>query len=92
MTSAEQVARLLALVPYLQSHPDAELGPTAAGFGVTAQVLLSDLGVLWYCGLPGGLPGDLIEIDMDQVVESAGSGSPTPATCPGRCASLPMKR
>ena len=26
MTSAEQVARLLALVPYLQSHPDAELG------------------------------------------------------------------
>ncbi len=70
MTSAEQVARLLALVPYLQSHPDAELGPTAAVFGVTAQVLLSDLDVLWYCGLPGGLPGDLIEIDMDQVVES----------------------
>ncbi len=69
MTSADQVARLLALVPYLQSHPDAELGPTAAVFGVTTEQLLADLDVLWYCGLPGGLPGDLIEIDMDTVAE-----------------------
>ena len=29
--------------------------------------MVSDLEVLWYCGLPGGLPGDLIEIDMDAV-------------------------
>lgn len=70
MTSADQVARLLALVPYLQSHPDAELGDTAAVFGVTTEQLLADLDVLWYCGLPGGLPGDLIEIDMDTVAES----------------------
>ena len=70
MTSAEQVARLLALVPYLQSHPDAELGTTAEVFGVSAEQLLEDLNVLWYCGLPGGMPGDLIEIDMDTVVES----------------------
>jgi len=70
MTSAEQVARLLALVPYLQSHPDAELGTTAGVFGVSTAQLLEDLNVLWYCGLPGGLPGDLIEIDMDTVAES----------------------
>jgi proteasome accessory factor C len=70
MTSAEQVARLLALVPYLQSHPDAELGTTADVFGVSTEQLLEDLNVLWYCGLPGGMPGDLIEIDMDTVVES----------------------
>jgi proteasome accessory factor C len=70
MTSAEQVARLLALVPYLQSHPDAELGTTAEVFGVSTEQLLEDLNVLWYCGLPGGMPGDLIEIDMDTVVES----------------------
>lgn len=69
MTSAEQVARLLALVPYLQSHPDAELGATAAVFSVTTDQLLADLDVLWYCGLPGGMPGDLIEIDMDTVAE-----------------------
>lgn len=70
MTSADQVARLLALVPYLQSHADAELGDTAAVFGITAEQLLDDLNVLWYCGLPGGLPGDLIEIDMDTVAET----------------------
>ncbi len=70
MTSAEQVNRLLALVPYLQSHPDAELGATAAVFGVTAEQLLDDLNVLWYCGLPGGMPGDLIEIDMETVTET----------------------
>ncbi|MBI5027589.1 MAG: WYL domain-containing protein [Actinobacteria bacterium] len=70
MTSAEQVNRLLALVPYLQSHPDAELGDTAAVFGVAPAQLLDDLNVLWYCGLPGGMPGDLIEIDMDTVAES----------------------
>lgn len=70
MTSADQVNRLLALVPYLQSHPDAELGATAAVFGVSAAQLLDDLNVLWYCGLPGGMPGDLIEIDMETVAES----------------------
>jgi proteasome accessory factor C len=64
-TSAEQVTRLLSLVPYLQRHPDADLAATAATFGVTAEQLVEDLNVLWYCGLPGGLPGDLIEIDMD---------------------------
>ncbi len=64
-TSAEQVTRLLSLVPYLQRHPDADLAGTATTFGVTSEQLVDDLNVLWYCGLPGGLPGDLIEIDMD---------------------------
>ena len=65
MTSASQVPRLLALVPYLQSHPDADLAETAAVFGVPPRQLVADLKVLWFCGLPGGAPGDLIEVDMD---------------------------
>lgn len=65
MTSASQVPRLLSLVPYLQAHPDADLAATAATFGVSTRQLVADLKVLWYCGLPGGLPGDLIEVDMD---------------------------
>ncbi|MBK8459350.1 MAG: WYL domain-containing protein [Micropruina sp.] len=64
MTSTEQVGRLLALVPYLQAHPDADVVRTADTFGVTPRQLLADLNVLWYCG-QGSLPGDLIEIDMD---------------------------
>lgn len=69
MTSTDQVPRLLALVPYLQAHPDAELGPTAFLFGVSVRQLVADLKVLWYCGLPGGMPGDLIEVDMDALDE-----------------------
>lgn len=68
-TSMEQVSRLLALVPYLQAHPDADLADTAATFGVTPRRLLADLEVLWFVGLPGGMPGDLIDIDMDAVEE-----------------------
>ncbi|HQY99771.1 MAG TPA: WYL domain-containing protein [Propionicimonas sp.] len=71
MTSADQVSRLLSLVPYLQAHADVELAATAELFSVTTEQLLDDLNVLWYCGLPGGMPGDLIEIDMD-TVESTG--------------------
>jgi len=68
-TSVEQVSRLLALVPYLQAHPNADLVTTAAAFGVTPRRLLADLEVLWFVGLPGGMPGDLIDIDMDAVQE-----------------------
>jgi proteasome accessory factor C len=71
MTSAEQVSRLLALVPYLQRHPDADVDTTAATFGVSGKQLLADLNVLWYCGLPGGMPGDLIEIDFE-AIDAAG--------------------
>ena len=68
-TSVEQVSRLLALVPFLQAHPDADLAATAEAFGVTPRRLLADLEVLWFVGLPGGMPGDLIDIDMDAVQE-----------------------
>ncbi len=77
-TSAEQVSRLLALVPYLQAHPDADLAETASAFGVTPRRLMADLEVLWFVGLPGGMPGDLIDIDMD-AVESQGRISLTNA-------------
>ena len=38
---------------------------------MTPRQLMSDLRVAWFCGLPGGLPGDLIEVDMD-LVETEG--------------------
>ncbi len=64
-TSAGQVARLLALIPYLQQHPGVALPKVAEHFGVTAAQVRRDLEVAYFCGLPGGLPGDLIEVDMD---------------------------
>lgn len=66
MASSEQVNRLLALVPYLQARPQgASLADTAAAFGVSEKQILADLQVLWYCGLPGGLPDDLIAVDIE---------------------------
>lgn len=69
-TSArDQVARLLALVPYLQNRADVPIAKVAADFGVPPQRIRKDLEVLWYCGLPGLGMGDLIEIDMDAIEE-----------------------
>jgi proteasome accessory factor C len=65
MTSNAQVARLLALVPYLRKAGAADLAKTAEQFSVTPSQLVKDLNVLWFCGLPQGLPDDLIEVDQD---------------------------
>lgn len=64
-TSQEQVGRLLAMVPYVQSRPGVAIAEVASVFGVTPKQVMADLRLLWMCGLPGGLPDDLIEIDMD---------------------------
>ncbi|MGH3383193.1 MAG: helix-turn-helix transcriptional regulator [Nocardioidaceae bacterium] len=60
-----QVERLLALVPYLRDRGGVRLEEVASDFGVTARQITQDLQVLWFCGLPGAMPGDLIEVDMD---------------------------
>jgi proteasome accessory factor C len=61
----DQVARLLALVPYIQSRDEVSLDQAAADFGVRPSQIVKDLKVLWFCGLPGLGMGDLIDIDMD---------------------------
>lgn len=68
-TSSDQVTRLLALVPYLRAHPGVAVTEAAKAFNITRAQLMKDLQVLWMCGLPGGLPDDLIEIDMDAAQE-----------------------
>ncbi|MDR1387245.1 MAG: WYL domain-containing protein [Propionibacteriaceae bacterium] len=66
-TAAEQVARLLLLIPYLQRHPGIGLDQAADNFNWSPEQVRADLEVAFLCGLPGGLPGDLIEVDMDLV-------------------------
>jgi proteasome accessory factor C len=61
----DQVARLLALVPYIQTRREVPLEQAATDFGVSAGQIVKDLNVLWFCGLPGLGMGDLIEIDME---------------------------
>lgn len=64
-----QVARMFELVPYLQSHKGIQLADVANAFGVSQGQIVKDLNVLWFCGLPNALSGDLIEVDMDAVEE-----------------------
>ncbi|MEN3613025.1 helix-turn-helix transcriptional regulator [Plantactinospora sp. ZYX-F-223] len=64
-TSADRLARLLNLVPYLLARPGIELSEAAADLGVTERQLREDLELLWVCGLPGYGPGDLIDMAFD---------------------------
>lgn len=61
----DQVARLLLLVPFLHSRDQVGLDEAAAALGVSPQQVVTDLKVLFMCGLPGGYPGDLIDVDLD---------------------------
>jgi proteasome accessory factor C len=69
----EQVARLLALVPLIRRQGAMHVDQAAAALGVTPTQLVKDLKVLIFCGWPGWLPGDLIEVDLD-AFEEGGDG------------------
>lgn len=63
--SADRLARLLNLVPYLLARPGIRIAEAAADLGVTERQLREDLELLWVCGLPGYGPGDLIDMAFD---------------------------
>lgn len=62
----DRLARLLALVPYLQARPGALIAEVAADHGVSEKQLRDDLQLLFVCGLPGYGPGDLIDMSLDE--------------------------
>jgi proteasome accessory factor C len=64
-SAKDQVARLLTLVPYLHAHGEVRLAEAAQALGVAPDQLIRDLKVLFMCGLPGGYPDDLIDVDLD---------------------------
>ena len=63
--AADQVQRMLALVPYLQERAGVPVDQVARDFGVPAATVVSDLNVLWFCGLPEAVSGDMIDVDME---------------------------
>lgn len=63
--AADRLTRLLALVPYLLNRQGVELSRAAADAGISEAQLVKDLELLFLCGLPGHLPGDLIEADWE---------------------------
>ena len=63
--TSDRVTRMLALIPYLKENPRIEVSEVARKFSVSEQTIESDVIKLFMCGLPRGLPDDLIEIDYD---------------------------
>jgi len=70
-SARDQVPRMLALVPYLRAHDGIPVDQVAKDFGVTPQQIVKDLNVLWFCGLPGAVTGEMIDVDME-ALESEG--------------------
>ena len=66
-TATAQVGRLLALVPWLHAADGVRLSEAAAALGTSQEQVLADLRVLFMCGLPGGFPDDLIDVDLDAI-------------------------
>jgi len=69
----DQVSRLLTLVPYLHSRGTVSVSEAAAALGTTPAQVVRDLRVLFLCGLPGGYPDDLIDVDLDAVLTEEGT-------------------
>ena len=70
----DQVARLLTLVPYLHARGQVHLDDAAKALGVSQEQVLSDLKVLFMCGLPGGYPDDLIDVDIEALENPESDG------------------
>ncbi|MGI8578225.1 MAG: helix-turn-helix transcriptional regulator [Nocardioidaceae bacterium] len=60
-----QVARMLELVPYLRAREGISVDEVAGDFAVAPAQIVKDLKVLWFCGLPNSVTGDMIDIDME---------------------------
>jgi proteasome accessory factor C len=60
-----RTARLLDLVPFLNSNQGISVHDLAKAFGVTAAQINSDLTTLWMCGLPGYTPLELMDLEFE---------------------------
>jgi len=60
-----RTARLLDLVPYLNTHQGISLKELALHFGVTPAQMTADLTTLWMCGLPGYTPLELMDLEFE---------------------------
>lgn len=71
--TATRLSRILALIPYVLAKEGAKVSEILERFGYTEAELTRDLNTVFFCGLPGYTPGDLMEayIDGDEVIIDA---------------------
>ncbi|QMV85293.1 WYL domain-containing protein [Corynebacterium hindlerae] len=59
------LVRMLNLLPYFEAHPERTVMEAARDLGRAPDHIMDDLNRLWCCGLPGLMPGDLVEMEHD---------------------------
>ncbi|WP_313565174.1 WYL domain-containing protein [Mobilicoccus sp.] len=64
-SATARLSRLLTMVPWLLRRQGVDIDDAARQFGVSRDQIESDLGLLFVCGLPGGMPDDLIEAEWE---------------------------
>lgn len=64
-TALDRLPRLLSLLPWFLAHPGVSLSQAAAELQLPERELERDLELLFLCGLPGGGPGELIDVVVD---------------------------
>jgi proteasome accessory factor C len=62
--AAERLRRVLALVPWILSHPHEHLDDLAARFDMSRRELERELSLLQFCGLPPYTADRLIDVDL----------------------------
>lgn len=70
-----RTARLLDLVPFINTHQGIALKELARHFDVTPTQMNADLTTLWMCGLPGYTPLELMNLDFESGFVSIGNAS-----------------
>ena len=65
-SATNRVQRLLAMVPWVLTHPEAGVGDVCERFGIDRATLIADLDLLFVSGLPPYGPGDLIEAWVEE--------------------------
>ncbi len=71
--TAGRLSRILALIPYVLAKDGAKVSEIMDRFDYTEEELTRDLNTVFFCGMPGYTPGDLMEayIDGDEVIIDA---------------------
>jgi proteasome accessory factor C len=63
--ATQRLSRLLTMVPWLLQRQGVALEEAAQHFDISVDELVRDLELLFVCGTPGHLPGDLIEAEWE---------------------------
>lgn len=68
--TAARLTRILSMIPYVIANPGVTVDEVCDRFGYTRNQLLSDLDLVFVCGLPGYGPGELMVayVEDDEVV------------------------